>query len=189
MFDWFKHKKRTVEVIEVHETDFIIIEDRIYKRHDEREIKRLTEIIEKETEIINRLTKQQRKPILTLSTIINNKTFIMADISLTLGGTAPTGIFTLTDSKDGSVIAATFSNQQVGNNSNPEFATFSLDGNNNVVPTAIATGSGTIDFSTHADYTDKGDGSSQSQDFTVTKNFSVVAVATPDGATFDVVFS
>lgn len=188
MFGFGKHKKE-IEINEVNE-NFILIENIVYKKHDEQEEKRLTKIIERELQIIDRLTKEHQKPILTLSTIVNNKTFIMADITLTLGGTPLTGVFTLLDAKDGSALAASFSNQAIGDNSNPEFATFALDASNNVIPTAIAAGAGTIVLSSHADYIDKGDGSSQSQDFTVTKNFTVVAGAPgPNGAVLDIVFS
>jgi hypothetical protein len=129
------------------------------------------------------------KPILTLSTIINNKTYIMADISLNTGE-SKNGKLTLLDAKSGNVLSATFSNQSIGTNSNPELASFVLDPNdaNVVVGTGIAEGSGTVDISAHADYTDGGNNSSQSKDFSVTKNYTVTLVLTENGATLDVTF-
>jgi hypothetical protein len=161
---------------------------------DKKLFKIIDELFESQEKLIRIIDKlagqtQKQKPILTLSTFINNKQFIMADIALTLGGKPQTGVFTLLDAKDGSVLSATFSNQALGANSNPEFATFALDASNNVIPTPVAVGGGTLVLSAHADYTDKGDGSSQSQDFTQTKNFTVVAGVGPNGATLDVVFS
>ena len=191
MLEWLKRKKKDVTIFEINEKT-IIHEDNIYIRHDEHQERELLKIISIETGIIEMLLKDEHKhhnkPIFTLSTIINKQQFIMADISLTLGGTAPTGVFTLLDNKTATPLTGvTFSNQQVGANSNPEFATFALDGSNNVVPTAVSAGSGTVTFTTHADYTDPGDNSAQSADFTVTKNFTVVAGA--DGVSLDVVFS
>lgn len=186
--------KKEIEINHVSEK-IIIADNRIFIRKDDDKedlvflgiIKDLVKIIAGLE--IERQHQNRHGAILTLQTL--NKQFIMADITLTLGGTMPTGVFTLLDGKDGSVNdSAVFSNKVVGDNSNPEFATFALDDSGNVVPTAIAEGSGTIGFTAHADYTDKGDGSSQSADFSVTKNFSVVAGApTPNGATLDVVFS
>jgi hypothetical protein len=163
------------------------------KRHDDDDIEDLAflSVISDLVKIVDKLTVPAKlKPILTLSTIINNKTFIMSDISLTLGGKPQSGVFTLLNANDGSINpSASFSNQAVGANSNPEFATFALDASNNVVPTPVAVGAGTVVFSAHADYTDNVDGSAQSQDFTVTKNFTVVAGTGPGGASLDVVFS
>jgi hypothetical protein len=128
---------------------------------------------------------------LDIGIFVNNKFYLMADISLQLGGTPPNpGVFTLTDNKTGVVVAATFSNQTVGTNTNPEFATFSLDPSNpnQVNATPLAAGSGQVTFSTHADYSDLGDNTPQSEDFTITKNYTVTQVTTPDGVSFDVVF-
>ncbi len=180
----FTHKK---EVVHISET-IVIIEGYPYKRHDneEKELK----IIATLSKIIEQLISSgKQKPILALTTFINNKPFIMSDILLTIGSTVgANGVFTLLDNKTLSVIPATFSNQAVGANSNPEFATFALGTDpNTVVATVIAAGSGTVVFTAHGDYTDPGDGSAQSNDFTVTKNFTVSA--NPDGVTFDVTFS
>jgi len=111
----------------------------------------------------------------------------MSDISLAIGS-PKSGIFTLIDNKTQLPVASpVFTNQAVGANSNPEFATFALDGSNNAVGTAIAAGSGTITFTTDASWTDPGDNSAQTQTgLTVTKAFTVLPSA--DGATFDVVF-
>jgi len=140
--------------------------------------------------IIENLTKPKpdRKPIFGLSIKIQNKLYIMADISLSVGVQSNPGIFTLFDNKTQQPIAAEFSNQAVGLNTNAAAATFALDpaNPNNAVPTAIAIGSGAITFTTHAKYTDPGDNSTQEGDFTVTKNFNVTS---KDGVTFDVVFS
>ena len=86
------------------------------------------------TQIIINVNEKKRKhkrykPILTLSIIINNKTYIMADISLNTG-VSKNGQLTLLDAKTGSVLSATFSNQSIGTNSNPEFASFVLNPDN-----------------------------------------------------------
>jgi hypothetical protein len=111
----------------------------------------------------------------------------MADVVLAIAS-PKTGIFTLIDNKTQQpIVSPTFSNQAVGANSNPELATFALDGSGNAVGTGIAAGSGTVVFTTDASYTDPGDGSSQTvTGLTVTKNFTVLPA--PDGVTFDVVF-
>ncbi|MES1222437.1 MAG: hypothetical protein ABUT20_43485 [Bacteroidota bacterium] len=131
----------------------------------------------------------RRKPFFVLISIINNQTFIqMADVKLVVG-TPNTGIFALLDNKTLSVITgASFSNQAVGANSNPELADFSLDPSNpsQVIGSGKAAGSGSVVITTDASYTDPGDGSSQSGSFSVTKNYTVVASA--DGVSFDVQF-
>lgn len=112
----------------------------------------------------------------------------MTNVKLIIGGTPGAGAFTLLDNKDLSVINATFSNQAVGQNSNPEIAAFSIGTDpNTVTATAIASGSGTVVLTASASWIDKGDQSSQTDDFTVTKTFIVVPSA--DGASLDVVFS
>jgi hypothetical protein len=163
--------------------------------YEKEELEIIEHLIRQESKligIIDRLTtppKVDRKPVFTLSTIINKTIYLMADIVLDLG-TPKNGIFTLTDNKNGAVLTdAVFSNQAVGVNSNPEFATFALDPGNSsrVIGTPIAAGSGTIVITTDASYKDLGDGTQQSGSFSVTKNYSVVA--SPDGVSFDVVFS
>lgn len=141
--------------------------------------------------ILDRLTpapKEHSKPIFTLSIIINKQVYIMANVALVVGS-PKTGLFTLIDNKTLlPITGVSFSNQAVGANSNPEFATFALDpaNPNNVVGTPIAAGSGTVVITTDASYTDPGDGSAQSGSFSVTKAFTVTPSA--DGASFDVVF-
>lgn len=111
----------------------------------------------------------------------------MGDIALTLG--APkTGAFVLNDNKSGQPIAdAVLSNQAVGANSNPEVATFALDTNNNPVGTPVASGAGTVVFTSDAAYTDPGDNSAQTKTgLSVSKNFAVITG--PDGVSLDVVF-
>lgn len=163
-----------------------------FGKHDRKELERLLEeaLIEEQrlTKIIDKLINpQDNKPILTLSTIINNKTFIMADISLVLG-VPETGIFTLIDNKTGAILTGvTFSNQTVGTNTNPSAASFALDANNNVAASPIVAGTGQITITATGAYTDLGDGSSQTGNFSVTKNFTVTVSA--DGVTFDVQFS
>lgn len=112
----------------------------------------------------------------------------MADIALVIGG-SKNGAFTLLDNKTLLPISpVNYSNQAIGANSDPSLASFALDpaNPNSVIGTGLAAGAGTIVISTHADYTDPGDGSAQSQDFSIVKNYTVVPSA--DGATFDVVF-
>jgi hypothetical protein len=162
--------------------------------NEREELQIIEKLIRNESKLIDIIDQlvapppPNNKPVFTLSTIINKITYIMADISLELG-TPKTGLFTLTDNKSGVVLTtAVFSNQALGANSNPEFATFALDPANpsHVIGTAIAAGSGTLVITTDASYTDLGDGSTKSGSFTVTKNYSVVASA--DGVSFDVVF-
>lgn len=133
--------------------------------------------------------KHRNKPIFVLSTIINKQQFIfMADVKLVIGS-PKTGIFTLIDNKTLlPITSASFSNQAVGANSNPEFASFALDtaNPNNLIGTPIAAGSGTVVITTDASWTDAGDNSSQTGSFSVTKNYTVTPSA--DGASFDVVF-
>jgi len=124
---------------------------------------------------------------LMLSFLNNLKIKPMSDVSLVIGS-PKTGVFTLIDNKTLLPISGvTFSNQAVGTNSNPDAADFTLDGSGNAVGTGKAAGSGTVDFTTDAAYTDPGDSSAQTvTGLTVTKNYTVVA--SPDGVTFDVVF-
>jgi hypothetical protein len=132
--------------------------------------------------------KKDQKPVFGLSTIVNNQIYIMADISLVLG-VNKTGLFTLTDNTSGVVITtAVFSNQAVGANSNPAAATFALDPTNlsHAIGTPVAIGTGTIVFTTDAQWTSLQDGTSQSGSFTVTKNYAVIASVS--GVGFDVVF-
>lgn len=163
-----------------------------FGKHDRRELERLLEeaILENQrlTKIIDKLisNNQDNKPVFTLSTIINNQTFIMADISLVLD-VPQTGIPTLTDNKTGAILTGvTFSNQAVGANSNASAASFALDANNNVAASPISAGTGTIVITSDAAYTDN-TGAAQTGSFSVTKNFTVTVLA--DGVTFDVAFS
>ncbi len=146
--------------------------------------------------VVDKLTQHpvQNRPIFTLSININNQIYLMANVALVIGS-PKTGLFTLIDNKTLLPITpVTYSNQSLGTNSNPEFATFALaqtDPNdptslNSVVGTPVAPGTGTLVINTAANYTDPGDGSAQSGTFSVTKTFVVQASA--DGASFDVVF-
>lgn len=149
-------------------------------------------IISKQLRIIDQLTQGHepaKKPIFTLSIIIDKQTFIMPDIQLTLGATPKgPGIFTLIDNVTGGVIATTFSNQQIGANSNPIVATFAFTDAtlNTVTGTPLAAGTGTITFATEATYTDSLGSPQTNVQFTQTKNFTVSLGA--DGVSFDVVF-
>ena len=140
---------------------------------------------------LTRNTEPPRKPIFVLSTIINNQKFIyMADIKLTLGVTSKgPGIFTLIDNVTGAVLTGvTFSNQQIGANSNPAAATFafSTPDNNSVDGTPLAAGSGTIAFATQATYADSLGVTQTNVPFTLVKNFTVALGA--DNVSFDVTF-
>jgi hypothetical protein len=164
-----------------------VLQERRMQREEISAINKLATVIDRLTK--ERETECYRKPIFVLSTIIDNQTFIiMADIKLTLGATNKNGLFTLIDSVTGAVIAATFSNQAVGANSNPTSATFALDpaNLNSAIPTPLAAGTGTIGFSTNATYVDSTGATQTNVQFTLTKNFSVVLGA--DGVSFDVVF-
>lgn len=184
------------EVTYINDT-FITIEGQAYKKHDHEGeelqiIKTQAAIIGSLVTLVDKLAippKPSNKPVFTLSTIINKTLYIMADIVLELG-TPKNGIFTLTDNKSGAVLTdAVFSNQALGANSNPEFATFVLDPTNpnRVIGTPVAAGAGTLVITTDAAYNDLGDNSPQHGSFSVTKNFSVKLTA--DGVSFDVVFS
>ena len=186
---------QTKEVITINET-VILVESQFYRKHDHEteELKIIGHLAQANrdlTKIIDRLLGEEKrqKPIFALTTFLNNQLFIMADIVLTLG-TSKNGIFTLLDNKTLQPIAGvSFSNQAVGVNTNPGAATFAIDPANPNTPvgTPIAAGSGSVVFSTDANYVDPGDGSTNSASFSVTKNFTVVASA--DGVTLDVVFS
>lgn len=170
---------------------------RLYGREskeEKKEIRTIEELgeavllLERDNIKLSRKLEKSRRPVLGLAVVINNNLYIMPDIALTISGPNLPGIFVLTDNKTSAVIAnPVFSAQAVGANSNPAAATFALDLDNKVVPTAIAVGSGTVVFSTHATYTDPGDNSPEEGDFNVTKVFTVKA--SPDGASLDVVFS
>jgi hypothetical protein len=144
-------------------------------------------IIAQLVHIVDRLTERPFKPTFAITTSLNNQTIIMANINLSLG-TPKTGIFTLLDASLNPIPGVTFSNQSVGANSNPGFATFALDGGNpnNVIGTPIANGSGTIVFTADASYNDPQTGQSVSASFSITKNYTVGG---PGGVTLDVVFS
>lgn len=161
----------------------------------------LWEIIKKQVDTIERLTKiidkghhhkkHRNKPIFALTTLINNQTFIMADIQLTLGATPKDGVFALIDSVTGAILTGvSFSKQAIGANSNPSAATFAIDPadttNNSVLPTPLAAGSGTIGFAATATYTDSTGAVQTDVPFTIVKNFTVVLGA--DGVTLDVIF-
>jgi len=104
----------------------------------------------------------------------------MADINLQIGQLKTAG-FVLIDNVTLQQINGTFSNQTILSNSNPQFATFSIGANPNYVnATGVQVGSGTVVISLHADYTDAGNGTAQSQDFTITKTFTVIG--NPNGA-------
>lgn len=145
------HKPETKEVTIVEETNnIIIIEGERWHKHDKDYelfiIKKLVGIVDKLTVP----TEQSGKPIFALAIKIDNQILLMADISLAIG-TPKTGIFTLIDNKTlAPNTSAVFSNQAVGANSNPEFATFALDASNNLVGTPVAAGSGTIVVTTSA---------------------------------------
>lgn len=181
-------KKKNVDVTIIEENIIIIEGEKWHKHgHDDK-----LEIIKKLADAVDNLSKlagKSRRPIFALTTFINNNQFIlMADVKLVIGS-PKSGLFTLIDNKTLLPISpVNFSNQAVGANSNPEFASFALDTNNpnQVIGSGIAAGSGTVIITTHAAYTDPGDGSPQEGDFSVTKNYTVVPSA--DGATFDVVF-
>lgn len=179
-----KEDKHIIEKLLRNESDLIRFVER-----QESTIGKLVGIVDKLTQ-----HRDQNRPVFTLSTIINNQILIMANVALVIGS-PKTGLFTLIDNKTLLPITpVTYSNQALGANSNPEFATFALaqtDPNdptslNSVVGTPVAPGSGTLVISTTANYSDPGDGSAQSGTFSVTKAFAVVASA--DGASFDVVF-
>lgn len=147
-------------------------------------------IIAQLVQIVDRLTDNKRhthKPIFALTIFINNQLIVMANITLVLG-VPKTGIFTLLDASLNPISGVTFSNQVVGTNSNPEFATFALDGSNpnNLIATPVANGSGVLAISTDATYVDPADGQTKTSSFTVTKNYTVGG--TPGGVSFDVVF-
>jgi hypothetical protein len=186
MFPFTKRKDIT------HIDEMIIIVDgQRYKKHDHNREWEELKIIKIQAETIFNLTKpERRRPIFALTTIINNQKFIiMGDIVLSVGA-GKTGVFTLLDNKTLKPVSdASFTNQAVGVNTNPDAATFEIDPSNPSQPTAkgIAPGSGSVVFTTDASYTDPGDGSSQSGSFSITKNFTVVA--SPDGVSLDVVFS
>jgi hypothetical protein len=148
--------------------------------------------------IIDRLTTPtppvNTKPFFTLSLTIQNQIYLMANVALVIGS-PKTGLFTLIDNKTLLPITGVkYSNQALGANSNPEFATFALaltDPNdptslNSVAGTPVAAGTGTVVITTDANYTDPGDQSAKSGSFSITKTFVVQLAA--DGATFDVVF-
>lgn len=156
------------------------------------ENRRLTKIIEVMSE--RQHPPHHNKPIFNVYFEIKNQSNIMANVALVIGS-PKTGLFTLIDNKTLlPITGVSYSNQALGANSNPEFATFALaqtDPNdptslNSVIGTPIAAGTGTLVITTTANYTDPGDGSAQSGSFSVTKTFVVQASA--DGATFDVVF-
>lgn len=166
--------------------------------HEGEELEIIEQLVDNESEligIIKTLTQPpENKPIFTISVVIQNQFYIMANVALVIGS-PKTGLFTLIDNKTLLPISGVkYSNQALGANSNPEFATFALaltDPNdptslNSVVGTPVAAGTGTIVITTTASYNDAGDGSAQSGTFSVTKTFVVSASA--DGATFDVVF-
>jgi len=167
--------------------NIIIIEGTPYHKGGSPELHIIAELVE----IIERLIPvKRRKPILALTTFINNQKVILMDIVLTLSGTPKVGIFTLLDNKTLQPIpGVSYSNQTVGINTNPAAASFSIDPSdpNKVLSQALALGSGSVLFTTDASYTDPGDDSSQSGNFPITKQFSVVA--SPDGASLDVIFS
>lgn len=157
------------------------------------ENKRLWEENRRLTEIIKILSEREHhphrnKPFFNVYFEIKNQTNIMANVALVIGS-PKSGVFTLIDNKTLlPIVNPVFSNQAVGANSNPEFATFALDpaNPNSVIGTPVAAGTGTVVITTDASYTDAGDGSTQSGSFSVTKTFVVQPSA--DGATFDVVF-
>lgn len=151
-------------------------------------------IISKQLRIIDRLTQGHEpanKPLLVLTTLINNQTFIFMDIQLTLGATPKDGVFALLDTVTGGILTGvTFTGQTVGANSNPAAATFAIDPadttGNSVLPVPLAAGSGTCVFGATASYTDSKGNAQTSVPFTVVKNFTVILGA--DGVTLDVIF-
>lgn len=143
---------------------------------------------------VDRLTQGHEpanKPLLVLTTLINNQTFIFMDIQLTLGATPKDGVFALLDTVTGGILTGvTFTGQTVGANSNPAAATFAIDPadttGNSVLPTPLAAGSGTCVFGATASYTDSKGNTQTNVPFTVVKNFTVILGA--DGVTLDIIF-
>lgn len=111
----------------------------------------------------------------------------MADITLTIGQILG-GNLKLIDAVTGNEVSATFSNQQVSQNTNPDAANIFVNptDQNRINAQGLAVGSGTVQISAHADYVDAGNGLPQSHDFTITKTFEVVG--NPNGVTFVVNF-
>lgn len=110
-------------------------------------------------------------------------------------GSPKTGLFQMTDNKTLLPITGVkYTNQALGANSDPTLSDFVLVQTDPADPTSLnsvgatpkAAGSGTLVVNAHANWADPGDGSTQDQDVTVTKNYTVIASA--DGASFDVVF-
>lgn len=149
-------------------------------------------IVAEQVGIIDRLTRnaehKRERPIFALLTLINKTQFIMADIKI-VAGTPVSGLFALLDNKTlAPLTGVIFSNQAVGFNTNPEIATFSIDGDGKLAGANVTTsGSGKVTVTTDAAYTDLGDNSAQSGSFSVIKNFTVVPSL--DGVTFEVIFS
>lgn len=185
MFGFGKHKKE-IEINEVNE-NFILIENVVYKRHDEQEEKRLTKIIERELEIIDRLT--DKHPKLRASYFLNGyKIFskTMATISIPQDKTQVIGQLTPLD-VSGNVLD--ISTVQAGSE------TFSVsDGS---VASAILTGAQEGQFtvarltdqggSVTVTYTAKnanGDDISGSDDFVIDAKVVVPVLATSLSATF-----
>lgn len=113
----------------------------------------------------------------------------MADIALILAAGPKPGVFVLIDNATKQPVpGATITNQAVGANSNPEFATFAIDPANPGVPVAtpVASGAGTIIFTADVAYVDPGDNSNQTASLSVAKNFTVAPG--PDGVSLDVQF-
>lgn len=184
-----RYKKKEI-VTYIEDTDFIVIKDDLYKKQDEDDDDQQHGIIKTLVAVIDRLTKPKKsKPIFVLTTIINNQTLIMADISLNVGQLVG-GNMALIDNVTGNPVPATFSNQAVASNSNPEFADFFVNTTdpNRINGNGIAVGSGQVVITADGSYIDPGDGSAQSASFSVTKNFTVTSVSGPNGVTFDVVF-
>ena len=196
LFDNHHQKKENKEVTIFEETNVIIIDDQHYKKwHPEKEeleiIEHLIRTNDKLTKIIDKLTDTPKssKPIFAITIFINNEKFItMADVSLVVG-TPKTGVFTLLDGSLVPITSASFSNQVVASNSNPELADISLDPSNpnQVIGNGLAAGSGTAVITTDAAWTD-GSGNPQSGSFSVTKNYTVTPATTGGSASFDVVF-
>src|ERR1700743_3802924 len=140
-------EKSYKEIIKINEL-FFLIDGESYRKNDfeGQELK----IIDKLVGIVDKLIQSRNRPIFTLSINIQNQIYIMANVSLVIGS-PKSGAFTLIDNKTLLPInGVTYSNQAVGSNSNPEFATFALDPSNpnNVIGTPISAGSGTVVITT-----------------------------------------
>ncbi len=103
----------------------------------------------------------------------------MADITLTVGQNIG-GAVKLYDNVTNNEINAVFASTSI-DNSNPEFATFSVNPSftNVINGTGISSGSGTVTITTTVTYTDAGNGVEYTETKTITKTFEVIG--SPNG--------